>query len=69
LHRVNLPTLNNGGAHDQLFPQPDGEEWTRLIPGAHLEVLADCGHAPQLEAPAAFTGLVDTFHSIERVAS
>ena len=69
LHRVNLPTLIIGGAHDRLFPQPYGEEWIRLIPGAHLEVLADCGHAPQLEAPTAFTELIDTFHSIERVAS
>ena len=69
LHRISVPTLIIGGAHDRLFPRPYGEEWRRLIPGARLEVLADCGHAPQLEAPAAFTGLVDTFHTAERVAS
>jgi len=69
LHRISLPTLIIGGAHDRLFPSPYGEEWRRLIPGSRLEVLADCGHSPQLEAPAAFTGLVDTFHSVERVTS
>ena len=69
LHRISKPTLIIWGAEDRLFPKPYGEEWRRLIPGARLEVLANCGHAPQLEAPAAFTGLVDTFHAIERAAS
>ena len=69
LHRISAPTLVIWGAHDRIFPQPYGEEWRRLIPGARLEVLAACGHAPQLEAPEAFTGLVDTFHAAQRVAS
>lgn len=59
LHRIALPTLIIWGAQDRIFPQAYAEEWRGLIPGARLEILPDCGHAPQLEAPAAFVRLVE----------
>ena len=68
LHRIVTPTLIIWGAQDRIFPQVYGEEWRRLIPRSRLEIMEDCGHVPQLEAPAAFTHLVDTFHSTPRVA-
>ena len=61
LHRVDLPTLIIWGAHDRIFPHAYAEEWRSLIPGARLETLPDCGHAPQLEAPEAFARLIQDF--------
>ena len=68
LHRIATPTLVIWGAQDRIFPPAYGEEWRRLIPEARLQILPDCGHAPQLEAASAFTHLVNSFRSIERVA-
>jgi pimeloyl-ACP methyl ester carboxylesterase len=68
LHRISTPTLVIWGAQDRIFPQAYGEEWRSLVPGSRLEILENCGHAPHLEAPAAFIRLVDTFCSVERVA-
>ena len=50
---VRAPTLVIHGAVDQLSPKENGEELSRLIPGAELLLLADVGHAVNLEAQRA----------------
>lgn len=61
LHRVRARTLTVWGEHDQLMPLECGRMYERLIPGARLQVVADCGHLPQAEAPAEFCGLAMAF--------
>jgi 3-oxoadipate enol-lactonase len=53
LPNLNVPTLVIHGALDQLSPKENGEELSRLIPGAELLILADVGHAVNLEGQRA----------------
>ncbi len=41
------------GATDGVVPRAVGEGYARLIPGAKLEFVPDCGHLPQQECPQA----------------
>lgn len=52
LRGVACPTLVACGAQDLLTPPALHEEMAALIPGARLEVFADCGHLAPLEQPA-----------------
>lgn len=63
LHRIAVPTLVVWGADDKILPPAYGEAWCDKVPGARFEVLADCGHAPQIEQPRAFAQAFDTFVS------
>ena len=56
LGQVTAPTVVIHGALDQLSPKENGEELARLIPGAELVVLADVGHAVNLEGQRAVNG-------------
>jgi pimeloyl-ACP methyl ester carboxylesterase len=49
LHRVSCPTLIIWGDSDKLIPPAYGPAFRDLIPGAKLEVLANCGHLPHVE--------------------
>jgi pimeloyl-ACP methyl ester carboxylesterase len=49
LHRISVPTLIVWGGHDKLIPPAYGPAFQRLIPGSKLEVIENCGHAPQTE--------------------
>ena len=60
LSRVRAPTLVVWGRQDRVAPCGVGTRLAREIPGARLEIL-DCGHAPEIERPAAFTGLIESF--------
>lgn len=51
LHRIDRPTLLLWGDSDALVPQVYGPTWRDLIPGAALQVIADCGHSLPLEKP------------------
>ncbi len=53
LGAVRAPTLVIHGALDQLSPKENGEDLARLIPGAELFVVADVGHAVNLEGQRA----------------
>ena len=57
LHRITLPTLIVWGAQDQVVPVGYAQEWQKRIPGSRVEILPDCGHAPQIEKPEAFASL------------
>ena len=58
LHRISVPTLLVWGDDDRLVPLPHGEAYARLIPGAELRVIKDCGHVPHVERADAFVAAV-----------
>jgi pimeloyl-ACP methyl ester carboxylesterase len=51
LVRVHVPSLILCGRDDELTPLVHHEEMARLIPGAELVVIDDCGHLSSLERP------------------
>ncbi|MGE0745828.1 MAG: alpha/beta fold hydrolase [Rhodospirillales bacterium] len=51
LPRIACPTLVLCGRQDQLTPLAVSEEMARLIPGARLVVVENCGHLSTLERP------------------
>ncbi len=61
LHRLRLPTLVLHGAEDRLLPPAIGRRWAEAIPGARLRLFPGCGHAPELEQPAAFCAAIGGF--------
>lgn len=61
LAQVACPTLIACGAQDLLTPPALHEEMAALVPGARLEVLADCGHLSTLEQPAQVTQAMRTW--------
>jgi pimeloyl-ACP methyl ester carboxylesterase len=67
LHLIDVPTLLVWGDDDRMFPARLGAEFERLIPGAELVVLPECGHVPPLEKQDAFVDAVRGF--IARSAS
>ncbi len=69
LHRIALPTLLVWGADDRLLPPAYAAAWQKLIPGAQLVVIRDCGHLPHVEQPAAFVAALDGFFDRKRVAA
>jgi pimeloyl-ACP methyl ester carboxylesterase len=61
LRRVQAPTLVMWGKDDTFLPLAHGEAYAQLIPGAHLHVIADCGHLVPFERTEEFTKLVIAF--------
>lgn len=61
LHRIDVPALIVWGDKDKIFPRPYGEEYQRLIKDSRLEVLASCGHLPQVEKADAFVDVFTRF--------
>ena len=55
---VRIPVLVVWGEEDQVVPLECGERFARLLPDARLEVVADCGHAVDMEQPEALARLV-----------
>jgi pimeloyl-ACP methyl ester carboxylesterase len=51
LHRITTPTLIVWGRDDGLVPSAYAQDFATGIPSSHVEVLADCGHVPQVEQP------------------
>jgi len=49
LGSITVPTLLVRGDHDGITTEAHQHEILGGIPGAHLEVIADCGHLPMLE--------------------
>jgi len=54
LAELGVPTLVVAGAEDGVVPPEQHEEVVAAIPGATLEVLNGCGHAPHQECPRRF---------------
>jgi len=49
---VKIPTLVVWGGKDTLIPLSCGHRLVKEIEGARIEIVPECGHAPQEEAPA-----------------
>jgi pimeloyl-ACP methyl ester carboxylesterase len=50
---IRAQTMILWGTSDRVVPQAVGEGFARLIPGARLQLVPDCGHLPQQECPQA----------------
>lgn len=61
LPALGMPVLVIAGDDDRVTPLAGQVELARLIPQAQLRVLADCGHLPYLEQPAALLNLLRAF--------
>jgi len=61
LGEIHQRTLLIHGAADRLVPLAAAKETAERLPNAHLEILANCGHWPQRDQPAAFNRLVADF--------
>jgi pimeloyl-ACP methyl ester carboxylesterase len=61
LHRVTAPALFIRGASDGLVSAPYLEAYAALLPNARVETIAQAGHAPQVEQPAALAAAVLKF--------
>jgi pimeloyl-ACP methyl ester carboxylesterase len=51
LHRLAAPTLTMWGEQDGLIPAAYAHEFGRRIADCRVEVVANCGHIPQVEQP------------------
>jgi 2-succinyl-6-hydroxy-2,4-cyclohexadiene-1-carboxylate synthase len=60
LPELNCPVLLMAGERDQRYASA-ARRMAGELPRARVELVPDAGHAPQLEAPAAFTSLVAEF--------
>lgn len=69
LHRIDVPTLLIWGDHDRMFPLAHAQAFAKAIPGAKLEVIAKCGHVPQIEKPDEFVAALENFLSARQKAA
>ena len=58
---IRVPTLVVCGDQDKITPPALSTSLTRMIPGAHYEVVERAGHLSNLEQPAAFNTIVGAF--------
>lgn len=56
-----MPVLIIWGARDRIIPVRHAESAHKAIPGSRLEVFANVGHLPQLEAPGRFITALEQF--------
>lgn len=56
-----VPVLFIAGTHDQIFPARLLEKSAALIPGARFVEIADAGHSPYFEQPAAWNEALLSF--------
>ena len=68
LRSLQAPTLVVVGDQDTPFLGPS-RRMAEAIPGARLEVIADAGHSPQMEAPVAWAEVLRSFLASLPVAS
>ena len=69
LHRIAVPTLVVWGANDKLLPPAYASAWQKLVPGAQLVMIPDCGHLPHVEQRAAYVAALDSFFERMRAAA
>jgi len=67
LKTLSIPSLVVTGEQDLTIKTEESLRLANELPGAALEVIPDCGHLPQEEAPEAFVAVVESF--IGRVRS
>ena len=61
LHRIAAPTLIVWGEDDKLAPVVYADEFNKRIPGSRVEIVAKCGHIPQVEQMETTLDLVTRF--------
>ena len=61
LPAITCPVLLIMGRQDGIVSLAHQEEMVALIPGAHLEIVEDCGHVSTLEQPEAVNALLKDF--------
>jgi proline iminopeptidase len=61
LGRISAPTLVVVGDDDFICDVVAAREMADRIPGARLAVIAEAGHFPWVEQPAAFRAALDEF--------
>ena len=61
LSSLRVPTLLMWGAGDRVVPVHVGHATAARLPGAHLIVIEDCGHNPQMERPEHFADALVSF--------
>lgn len=59
--RIDAPVLVTAGEEDQLTGPVHARALAGAIPGASLDLIAGCGHTPQIERPTEFARLVVAF--------
>ena len=69
LHRIDVPTLLVWGANDRIYPPDYAAVYQKLIPGAQLAIVADCGHLPHIERRDAFAAALGDFLDRKRAAA
>jgi pimeloyl-ACP methyl ester carboxylesterase len=67
MHRIKVPTHVIWGDSDKIIPPAYAEEFARLIKGAKVTMIKNCGHLPQIERADPFVKAVSGFLK-ERVA-
>jgi pimeloyl-ACP methyl ester carboxylesterase len=63
LGKVRTPTLVVWGEQDAIVPLECGQMYERLIPGATLRTIDECGHFAHLEQPDRLAAIVQEFLS------
>ena len=61
LRSINVPTQVIVGENDEITPPGDARLLARAIPGARIEVIPKAAHLPNLEQPAAFNRILESF--------
>jgi pimeloyl-ACP methyl ester carboxylesterase len=69
LHRIKIPTLLIWGGQDRLFPKEYAFAYQRLITGAKVAIIPDCGHLPHVEKGDAFAAELEAFIGGTRIAA
>jgi pimeloyl-ACP methyl ester carboxylesterase len=59
LERITCPVLVVWGDSDRMVFSSGADRILREVPGARLEVIEECGHCPQIEAPDRLAQLVE----------
>lgn len=61
LHKIKVPTLLIWGNQDIITPPFVGEDFQKGITDAELHFIDKCGHAPMMERPEEFIGIMQAF--------
>jgi pimeloyl-ACP methyl ester carboxylesterase len=61
LDRIGCPVLMIWGDSDRMVFASGAERVLRAVPESRIEVIEDCGHCPQIEAPDRLTDLIAGF--------
>lgn len=61
LERISCPVLVVWGEHDRMVLARGAQRVVDALPNTRVELLADCGHCPQVECPDRFTELLLDF--------